>query len=59
MIKEMKMADGKVLATLETIHEGAVDYFQSFLSVKPPRELLGLSLYVESAVVEQENKAII
>ncbi|KAF5464536.1 hypothetical protein F2P56_014607 [Juglans regia] len=59
MVKEMKMADGTVLATPETIHEGVVDYSQSFLSTRPPRDLHDHSLYVQSVVVEQENRAII
>lgn len=57
-IGNIKLADGRVLASPEAIHVGAVDYFEDFLKPKPRSSLPNLSFIVEASIVEEENVII-
>ncbi|XP_035547430.1 uncharacterized protein LOC118348944 [Juglans regia] len=53
------LAGGSTLDSHEAIHSGAVDFFSSFLSVRPRRDLSNLSLRVEKTILEEENNGLI
>lgn len=54
----MKLADGRVLDSLEAVHNGAVNYFADFLKSKQRSLLSNLSFVVEPAITEEDNLMI-
>ncbi|XP_042972740.1 uncharacterized protein LOC122304535 [Carya illinoinensis] len=57
-VTKMNKPDGTAFNTPEAIHEGAVQYFQEFLSHKAEGEPPYLSSFIDQAITEDENKNI-
>lgn len=57
-IERMRLEDGRVLVSAEEVHEGAIDFFQQFLSVSNvERESADLDL-IMPVVSNEENEAL-
>ncbi|XP_042958002.1 uncharacterized protein LOC122293490 [Carya illinoinensis] len=57
-VTKMTKLDGTSINTPEAIHEGAVQYYQEFLSHKTEGELPDLSPFIDQVSTEDENKSI-
>ncbi|KAF5472348.1 hypothetical protein F2P56_009072 [Juglans regia] len=55
MIYEMKLIDGRHLSFAEKVHQGAVQYFDNFLEVRPRDFLPELSYFIEKTIADEEN----
>lgn len=53
MVTNTIMSDGTSFDSLEAIHEGAVNYFQDFLSDRYEGELPNLSLIIDKVISEE------
>lgn len=51
----MKLSDGRLLASLEAVHLGAVECFEDFLKSRPRSSLPNLSFIVEVLIAEEET----
>lgn len=54
-ISSMQLVDGKVLNSLEVVHQGATRYFQDFLSASFDVEHSDLSFLLERVVTDDDN----
>lgn len=54
----MCLKDGNLLATLEKIHEGTVNYFQAFLTKQNVETTLDLEQIIFEAITREDNAAI-
>lgn len=58
MTYSLKLPNGEVLDSMEAVHEGAVRYFQNFLTGAGPSRTAHLADIISPVVSEEENTAL-